>query len=125
MISSKKVIAGVVIAMSFATTVFAAGDSCSFTFQGKKGYGNLNVNWKVTQDDYAQADTSHPSTNYYTTTYLESVKNGSVAKTRFDYGTGYSSVSMYQDTTRFNSSHGMAATNNVYDALVYNTCTDW
>lgn len=121
----KKVVAGAIIMMSvITTTVLAAGDSCSFTFQQKTGYGNLNVNWKVSSADYAQANTSHPSTNYYTTTYLQSISSGST-QALFDYGVGYSVVSMNRTTTRFNSSHSMASSSNVYDALVTKTCTDW
>lgn len=121
----KKILVGVMLVMAFtSTTALAAGDACSFIFQSSKGYGNLNVNWKVTDKDTAWADTSHKSTDYVTTTYLESNKSDSI-ESKFNYGYTYSTATISRNTTRFNSSHGMSNASNVYDTLVSSQCTDW
>lgn len=123
----KSILSSILLMSVFSTVALASGDSCSFSFNGKKGYGNLHCSWSTDQADSGWADTSHPGVSGYSvTTYIESTKNGEVKATDFKVGSTYARTrTLNQNTTRFNSTHGIASSSNVYVAAASAQCTDW
>lgn len=122
----KSVLCSILLVSISSTAVFASGDSCSFKFKGK-GYGNLHCSWSSDQKDSGWAETSHPGVyGYSVTAYIESTKNGNITDHDFNYGDKYTATrELKQNTTRFNSTHGIASSANVYAAVAEAHCTDW
>lgn len=123
---TKIALSAMLVTSMISTVALASGDSCKFSFQGT-GHGYLHCSWSTDQEDSGWADTSHPGVQGYSvTTYIESTKSGNVTDKDFRYGSKYSKTkTLYQNTYRFNSTHGIAADSNIYLAVASNTCTDW